>query len=107
MFIIFVGIVFSFNRLHQKQDDGNKEQLAVFIEKKALLKTIKKDVDSGVEMTVDVMKKFVSDWRDLGRVPYEMRHIEVKFNKLLDKIVDKTDLDTETIEMIKFEKGYH
>ena len=55
-----------------------------------------------VEITVDTVKTFVDEWRDLGRVPFDMRHIEVKFNKLLDKIVDSSEIEKKDIEIIKF-----
>ena len=35
--------------------------------------------------------------------PQEMKHIEVKFNKLLDKIIEENSIDKQSIEMIKFE----
>ncbi|MFD0761025.1 DUF349 domain-containing protein [Lutibacter aestuarii] len=91
-----------FDRLHSKQDAGNKEQLEVFNKKKELLTEIKESAESKDEITLDELKDYVNDWRELGRVPYEMRHVEVKFNKLLDKIVDSTDIDKEEVEMIKF-----
>lgn len=91
-----------FDRLHQQQDAGNKVELEVFNKKKELLKGIKESVETGVIATVDTINDYVTKWRDLGRVPYEMRHIEVKFNKLLDKIVSASDIDKNEIEMIKF-----
>ncbi len=92
-----------FNRLHAKQDEGNKEKLEVFNKKKELLAEIKKAIESKVEITASVLKQYVNNWRDLGRVPYEMRHIEVKFNKLLDKTVEIYSINKQEIEMIKFE----
>ena len=73
--------------MHQVQDKGNKAQLEVLEKKKDLLNSIKEQsVDENIDITVDTVKTFVDEWRDLGRVPFDMRHIEVKFNKLLDKI---------------------
>ena len=92
-----------FDRLHQVQDKGNKAQLEILEKKKDLLNTIKEQsVDENVDITVDTVKTFVDEWRDLGRVPFDMRHIEVKFNKLLDKIVDSSEIEKKDIEIIKF-----
>jgi len=92
-----------FDRLHQVQDKGNKAQLEVLEKKKDLLNSIKEQsVDENVDITVDTVKTFVDEWRDLGRVPFDMRHIEVKFNKLLDKIVDSSEIEKKDIEIIKF-----
>tara|TARA_R110001583_G_scaffold123082_1_gene274403 strand:- start:22251 stop:24287 length:2037 start_codon:yes stop_codon:yes gene_type:complete len=105
-----------FDRLHSEQDAGNKEELAIFIKKKELLVEIKGVVESGLEITLDTLKVYVGTWRDLGRVPHEMKHIEVKFNKLLDKIVEANSIDAKAVEMLKFEnlvnsyleqKNYH
>ncbi|WP_456377343.1 DUF349 domain-containing protein [Lutibacter sp.] len=105
-----------FDRLHSEQDAGNKEELEVFNKKKELLAQIKNTVESGEEITLDTLKVYVNNWRDLGRVPYAMKHIEVKFSKLIDKIAKTNSIDVEEVEMIKFknlmnsyleQKNYH
>ena len=68
-----------------------------------MLSEIKERIEDKTEITIDDLKDYVKDWRNLGRVPHEMRHIEGKFNKVLDKIVDKSDLEKQDVEMIKFE----
>lgn len=91
-----------FDRLHEKQDEGDKAQIGVFNEKKELLKTIKESFDSKEEISMDQIQEYVAQWHALGRVPYEMRHIEAKFNKLMDRIIDASGIDKTEIEMIKF-----
>ncbi len=92
-----------FDRLHTNQDAGNKEQLVIFNQKKELLGEIKAFVEKNKDITIDILKGYVTKWRDLGRVPFEMRHIEVKFNKLVDKIVESNDIDKQEVEMLKFQ----
>lgn len=92
-----------FDRFHQQQNAGSKLELDVFGKKKELLAEIKEAIESKTEMTIDSLKKYVKQWREMGRVPQEMKHIEVKFNKLLDKIVEENAIDKQSIEMIKFE----
>jgi hypothetical protein len=92
-----------FDRLHKNQDEGNKEEIEVLNQKKEMLSEIKERIEDKTEITIDDLKDYVKDWRNLGRVPHEMRHIEGKFNKVLDKIVDKSDLEKQDVEMIKFE----
>ncbi|WP_299521768.1 DUF349 domain-containing protein [uncultured Lutibacter sp.] len=105
-----------FDRLHSEQDADNKVEMEVFIKKKDLLAEIKSTVESDTEITLDNLKEYVSDWRDLGRVPFEMKHIEAKFNKVIDKIVETSTIEAKDVEMIKFEnlvnsyleqKNYH
>ncbi|MDD3723271.1 MAG: DUF349 domain-containing protein [Lutibacter sp.] len=92
-----------FDRFHQQQDAGSKLELDVFSKKKELLTEIKKVIEDKTEITIDMFNEYVKNWRNLGRVPHEMKHIEVKFNKLLDKIVEENTIDKQDVEMIKFE----
>jgi hypothetical protein len=92
-----------FDRFHQQQDKGSKLELDVFSKKKDLLAEIKEAIESKTAMTIDTLKEYVKKWREMGRVPQEMKHIEVKFNKLLDKIIEENSIDKQSIEMIKFE----
>jgi hypothetical protein len=92
-----------FDRFHQQQDAGSKLELDVFSKKKELLTEIKDAIENKTEITINTLKEYVKKWRDLGRVPHEMKHIEVKFNKLLDKIVEENTIDKQDVEMIKFE----
>ena len=92
-----------FDRFHEQQDAGSKLELDVFNKKKELLTEIKKAIENKEEITINTLKEYVKKWRDLGRVPHEMKHIEGKFNKLLDKIVEENTIDKQDVEMIKFE----
>ncbi len=92
-----------FDRFHKQQDAGSKLELDVFSKKKDLLSEIKDAIDNKTAITLVTLKEYVTKWRELGKVPHEMKHIEVKFNKLLDKIVEENEIDKQAIEMIKFE----
>jgi len=92
-----------FDRLHANQDAGNKEEMEVFNKKKELYASIKASLEGDDKITLETLKEHVNNWRSLGRVPNEMKHIEVKFNKLIDKIATSNKIDVKAIEMIKFE----
>ncbi len=105
-----------FDRLHSEQDAGNKVELEIFNKKKEFLTDIKTSFESNDEITLDNLKDYVRNWRDLGSVPSEMKHIELKFKKVIDKIVESSSIDQKDVEMIKFEnlansyleqKNYH
>jgi hypothetical protein len=92
-----------FDRLHEKQNEGNKEQVAIFERKKEMYAQLKTEFTKKPEFTLEEITKYIDDWRALGKVPFEMKHIEVKFNKLVDKIIQSSvELDKTKIEMIKF-----
>jgi hypothetical protein len=105
-----------FDRLHEQQDQGNKEEVEVFNKKKVLYETVKTKLDAKTAISLDELKDYVNNWRDLGKVPFEMKHIEAKFNKLIAKISEANSIDVKAVEMIKFEnlingylsqKNYH
>ena len=105
-----------FDRLHSEQDAGNKVELEVYNNKREFLNTIKAEVEDSTNITLDKLKEYINSWRDMGRVPFEKKYIEAKFNKLIDKITNASSIDKVEIEMIKFEnlvngyleqKNYH
>src|SRR5690606_35460903 len=49
------------------------------------------------------IKENISAWKEIGRVPYNKRNIEQKFNKTLDGLFGKLDLGKKETELIKFD----
>lgn len=91
-----------FDRYHNYKNSGSKEEQEILAKKTALLELVKSKVESDSEFDLEGVKGFTSEWHNLGRVPYSMRHIESKFSKLTDKLYSKLSLDPKEIELIKF-----
>ena len=91
-----------FDRLHNKLDDANKGQVEVFGKKKELLDQFKEQVDKEVELTLDIVNSYVDNWKELGQVPVKMRHIDSKFNKVLDAAYKKLNLGKDEVALMKF-----
>ncbi len=91
-----------FDRLHGVQDEANKDQIAGFNKKKELLENLKSQSDANESLTLEVLNTYVDDWHKLGSLPKNMHHIEVKFNKTLNNLYSKLDLDENEIALIKF-----
>ncbi len=91
-----------FNRLHGVQDEANKEQIVVFNKKKDLLENLKSQADKDETLTLELIQSYAQDWKNLGAVPNNMRHIESKFYRVLDKLYGKLNMNREEIAMIKF-----
>lgn len=93
-----------FDRLHATKNKANKEELEAFEAKKTFL-----DELSGLKLpketgkAVDVLKEKIEAWKAIGRVPFNKKQIEGRFNKELDALFGKLDLDKQEIELIKFE----
>ncbi len=91
-----------FDRLHGVQDEANKEQVEAFSKKKELLENLKSQADKEEALTLEVINSYVDDWNKLGHLPNNMHHIDVKFNKTLNALFAKLNLDEKEIAMLKF-----
>lgn len=91
-----------FNKYHKIQDADNQEQLVSFSKKKEFYEQFKNRVDADEEIEYEALKEIINQWRNLGSLPHNLKHIEIKFNKLLDKVFSKLSIDSNTKEMLKF-----
>lgn len=91
-----------FDRLHGKQDEANKEQVEAFNKKKELLENLKSQANKNEPLGLEVINSYIEDWNKLERLPHNMHHIEVKFNKTLNSLYGKLDLGEKEIAMLKF-----
>jgi len=93
-----------FDRLHAEKNEANKEELANFESKEALLKEVEALTLSGDnDADLKLIKEAISKWKDIGRVPYNKKNIDQKFNKVLDGLFGKLKLNKKEVEMIRFE----
>ncbi|MXN89683.1 DUF349 domain-containing protein [Flavobacterium sp. Sd200] len=92
-----------FDRLHAKRNEANSEELEAFEKKKEYLDNLKDFELIGDHRTdLDAIKKHIETWKTFGRVPQARRHIEGKFNKVLDALFDKLSLSKKEADMAKF-----
>lgn len=87
-----------FDRLHNKQDSVSKEQMAFIDDKKAYLEEVK----AIEKATLDEINEAIQKWRDFGETPRSVRHIESKFYKHIDKLLEGLSMSKEEIAMLKF-----
>ncbi len=92
-----------FDRLHKFMEVENREETEAFNEKKKYLQEIKDFELSGDHKTdLESIRTFISTWKSLGRVPYNKRFIEGKFNSALDIFFDKLNMSRRETEAVKF-----
>ncbi len=91
-----------FNRYHKIQDADNEVQLVSFSKKKEFYEQFKNRVEADEEISFDELKEIINQWAVLGSLPQNLKHIEIKFNKLLDKVFGKLSLDPNAKELFKF-----
>jgi hypothetical protein len=87
-----------FDRFHEQKNSVSKEQQAVVDAKKEFLDALKETE----EATKDSVLEAINSWKDLGRLPREVRHLEGKFNKQIDRMLESLSLDKNEVSMLKF-----
>lgn len=93
-----------FDRLHAEKNEANKEEVANFEAKSEFLEAFKTMELSGDHVEdLKTIKGKISEWKQLGRVPYNKKNIDQKFNKELDAVFGKLDLGKKEKELIMFE----
>jgi len=92
-----------FDKLKEQKNEENKEEIEAFDNKKAYLEKLKEFQMTGDHKTdLDAIKLHIETWKKFGRVPSPRRHIEGKFNKVLDALFEKLSLSKKDSEMMRF-----
>jgi hypothetical protein len=93
-----------FDRLHKASNEENEGESKAFDQKKELLDSLKAmEFEGDKRKDLPKIKKAIEEWKNFGKVPYNKRFIEGKFNKLLDQLFSKLDVDHTKAEMMKYE----
>ena len=92
-----------FDKLKEQKNEENSEEIEAFDKKKAYLETLREFQLVGDHKTdLDAIKAHIETWKSFGRVPFPRRHIEGKFNKVLDALFEKLSLSKKDSEMMRF-----
>ncbi|GGG57590.1 DUF349 domain-containing protein [Bizionia arctica] len=93
-----------FDKLHEAKNEENKEEIEAYNSKVTLLDEIKAIEFSGEKATdLKTIKDYIEQWKTIGTVPNNKRHIEGKLNKVLDTCFKSLKLNKTEAELIKFE----
>ncbi|MBQ0116867.1 MAG: DUF349 domain-containing protein [Flavobacterium sp.] len=92
-----------FDRFNKKKNENNEEETTAFENKKAFLEDLKSyELTGDHKVDLDHIKKHIENWKSLGKVAQNRRHIEGKFNKILDALFDKLSLSKKDADLAKF-----
>ncbi len=92
-----------FDRLHASRNENEEEELKAFETKKEYLEKLKDFQLIGEHKAdLDSIKSHIEAWKNIGKVPFARRHIEGKFNKILDVLFEKLSLSKKETEMMRF-----
>lgn len=92
-----------FDKLHTIRNSESSEEIAAFDKKKEYLDQLKDFTLTGDHKTdLEAIKGHIEAWKSIGKVPFNRRHIEGKFNKILDALFEKLSLSKKDTEMMRF-----
>jgi len=92
-----------FEKLKEQKTEENSEEVEAFEKKKTYLETLREFQLTGDHKTdLDAIKAHIENWKGFGRVPFPRRHIEGKFNKILDALFEKLSLSKKETDMMRF-----
>lgn len=92
-----------FDRMHEARNAETSEEVEAFEKKKAFLEELKSFTLTGEHKAdLDAIKEHIATWKTFGKVPFNRRHIEGKFNKILDALFEKLSMSKKDTEMMRF-----
>ncbi len=94
-----------FDRLHEKQNDLDKGQSEIIEKKKDFMDALKKEIEAGKELSMEFVQKGLEEWRALGVLPQKVKHLDIKFNKLLDSAYKKLNIDKDEASFLRFKSS--
>lgn len=92
-----------FDRLHASKNEAHKDEIENFEKKNECLERLKAfELTGKRETDLATIKAFIEEWKTYGRVPFNKKNINQKFNKILDAIFKKLDVDRQESELLRY-----
>ena len=92
-----------FEKLKEQKSEVNQEEVTAFENKKNYLETLRSFELVGDHKTdLEAIKAHIENWKSFGKVPFNKRHIEGKFNKILDVLFEKLSSSKKENEMARY-----
>ncbi len=93
-----------FDRFHAAKNAVSEEEQVALDAKSALLEEVKAiELKGNKDEDLPIIKDAIAKWKSLGRVPRNKGFIEGKFNKAIDALFGKLDMDKAASEMLKYD----
>ena len=92
-----------FENLKAQRSEVNEEEEQNFAKKQELLESVKSVTLIGEHKAdLDTIKTHIDAWKSVGHVPRNKRHIDGKFNKVLDGLFEQLNVSKKDSEMMRF-----
>lgn len=93
-----------FDRLHSERNKASEEEEKALEQKNNLLEEIKTfEITDNPKEDLKFIKEKIKAWKEVGRVPFNKKNIEGKFNKIIDALFKKLDISKKEIELIRYD----
>lgn len=94
-----------FDRLHENQNVKDKGQSEIIEKKKDYLDHLKSALGKSKDLSMDFVQEVHEQWRELGALPHKVKHLDSKFNKLMDVVYKKLDIDQDEASFLRFKSN--
>ncbi|MGI9548048.1 MAG: DUF349 domain-containing protein [Flavobacteriaceae bacterium] len=92
-----------FDRLHTNKNKAYSSEMSNFENKNTILDELKGfEIGAKREKDLETLKGIINRWKAIGRVPFNKKNINAKFNKVLDAILKKLDVSRQESELLKY-----
>ncbi len=92
-----------FDKINAVKNESHKEELDNYEHKSACLEKLRIYQLSGdKKMDLAFLKNLIDEWKTYGRVPFNQKHINAKFDKILDAVFKKLDISKQEGELLKY-----
>ncbi|NKI32854.1 DUF349 domain-containing protein [Croceivirga thetidis] len=92
-----------FDRIHSKRNASQQKEFENLQKKTECLNRLKDFVLTGdSKKDMETVKGFIEEWKGYGHIPYNKRHINSKFNKIIDALFKKLNISRHEAELMKY-----
>lgn len=93
-----------FDRLNADKNKSNEVEVKALEQKNTLLEELKSfEITENPKEDLKYVKEKIAAWKEMGRVPFNKKSIEGKFNKIIDGLFKKLDMGKKEIELLKYD----
>ncbi len=93
-----------FDKFHENKNAANKEEVDALDKKVKFLEALKTvEFPEDIKSNLALIKEKIAEWKTIGRVPFNKRFIEGKFNKAIDGLFNKLDISKAESELLKYD----
>ncbi len=92
-----------FDRLHAQKNKANASETENLDKKKACLEKLEAfEPGKSREKDLKTIKETIEEWKAIGRVPFNKKNINGKFNKVLDVVFKKLGVSQQEAELLRY-----